>query len=167
MSEPAPAIAVSDLRLTLGDTEVLGGVSLAVAPGEIVAMVGPSGCGKSTLLGVLAGLIAPDAGEVALDGRTDAPRLGRLTLMPQHDALLPWRTLLDNVALAPELAGARRAEAARAARRAIVRYGLGGFEDHYPHALSGGMRQRGRWRGPSCRGRGPGCSTSPSAPWTR
>jgi ABC-type nitrate/sulfonate/bicarbonate transport system ATPase subunit len=143
VSEPAPAIAATDLRLALGDTAVLGGVSLTVAPGEIVAMVGPSGCGKSTLLGVLAGLIAPDAGEVALDGRVDAPRLGRLTLMPQHDALLPWRTLLGNVALAPELAGASREEAARAARRAIVRYGLGGFEDHYPHALSGGMRQRG------------------------
>jgi ABC-type nitrate/sulfonate/bicarbonate transport system ATPase subunit len=144
MSEPspAPAIEVRDLRLALGETAVLDGLSLRVAPGEMVAMVGPSGCGKSTLLAVLAGLLEPDGGEVTLDGRRDAPRLGRLTLMPQHDALLPWRTLLDNVALGPELAGAGREDADRAARRALARFGLGGFEDHYPHALSGGMRQR-------------------------
>jgi ABC-type nitrate/sulfonate/bicarbonate transport system ATPase subunit len=140
---PAPAIEAHDLRLAFGDTAVLDGLSLSVAPGEIVAMVGPSGCGKSTLLSVLAGLIEPDGGEVAVDGRRGGSRLGRLTLMPQHDALLPWRTLLDNVALGPGLAGAGRDNAARAARRALARFGLGGFEDHYPHALSGGMRQRG------------------------
>jgi ABC-type nitrate/sulfonate/bicarbonate transport system ATPase subunit len=122
---------------------VLGGLDLTVAPGEIVAMVGPSGCGKSTLLSVLAGLLDPDSGEVLLDGRADASRLGRLTLMPQRDALMPWRTLLDNVALGPRLAGAGRDEALRAARLTLVRLGLGGFEEHYPHALSGGMRQRG------------------------
>ena len=106
-------------------------------------MVGPSGCGKSTLLAVLAGLIAPDAGEVALDGGPTRRRWGASRSCPSTMPP-PWRTLLShNVALAPELAGARRAEAARAARRAIVRYGLGGFEDHYLHALSGGMRQRG------------------------
>jgi ABC-type nitrate/sulfonate/bicarbonate transport system ATPase subunit len=145
MSEPAPAPAIEarDLWLAFGDTAVLDGLSLGVGSGEIVAMVGPSGCGKSTLLSVLAGLVVPDAGQVLIDGRADAARLGRLTLMPQHDALLPWRTLLDNVALGPALAGAGRDDAARAARRALVRLGLGGFEDHYPHALSGGMRQRG------------------------
>ena len=143
MSDRAPAIEARDLRLSFGDVAVLDGLSLSVAPGEMVAMVGPSGCGKSTLLAVLAGLVAPDDGEVLIDGRADAPRLGRLTLMPQGDALLPWRTLLGNVALAPRLAGAGRDEADRAARRALARFGLAGFEDHYPHALSGGMRQRG------------------------
>jgi ABC-type nitrate/sulfonate/bicarbonate transport system ATPase subunit len=142
MSERAPAIEAGGLRLAFGDTEVLDGLSLTAAPGEIVAVIGPSGCGKSTLLSVLAGLIAPDAGEVALDGRADAPRLGALTLMPQQDALLPWRTLLGNVALAPRLAGAGREEAEREASRTLARFGLAGFEDHYPHALSGGMRQR-------------------------
>jgi ABC-type nitrate/sulfonate/bicarbonate transport system ATPase subunit len=143
MSEGAPAIEARDLRLAFREIAVLGGLSLTVDPGEIVAMVGPSGCGKSTLLSVLAGLLDPDAGEVTLDGRADAPRLGRLTLMPQRDALMPWRTLLDNAALGPRLAGAGRHEALRAARRTLVRLGLAGFEEHYPHALSGGMRQRG------------------------
>jgi ABC-type nitrate/sulfonate/bicarbonate transport system ATPase subunit len=143
MSEPAPSLEARDLRLALGDTAVLDGIGLAVAPGEIVALVGPSGCGKSTLLSVLAGLVEPDEGVVLLDGRPGAGRLGRLTLMPQHDALLPWRTLLENVSLAPRLAGAGRDEAGRAARRALARFGLAGFDDHYPHALSGGMRQRG------------------------
>lgn len=142
MSEPAPALEARDLRLTLGGTEVLDGLSLSVEPGEMVALVGPSGCGKSTLLSLLAGLAEPDEGEILIDGHPDAARLGRITLMPQNDALLPWRTLLDNVALAPCLAGVDRAAAERAARRTLARFGLAGFENHYPHALSGGMRQR-------------------------
>jgi ABC-type nitrate/sulfonate/bicarbonate transport system ATPase subunit len=142
MAEAAPAIAAVDLGLALGGVPVLDGLDLRVAPGELVALVGPSGCGKSTLLAVLAGLVEPDAGRVLIDGRAGGDRLGRLTLMPQHDALLPWRTLLGNVALAPTLAGAGRAEADDRARAALARFGLAGFEDHYPHALSGGMRQR-------------------------
>jgi ABC-type nitrate/sulfonate/bicarbonate transport system ATPase subunit len=139
---PAPALEARDLGLAFGETEVLRELSLTVAPGEIVALVGPSGCGKSTLLSVLAGLLEPDSGQVLIDGRPGEGRLGRITLMPQHDALLPWRTLLDNVALGPALAGRDREEAGRAARRTLARFGLAGFEDHYPHALSGGMRQR-------------------------
>jgi ABC-type nitrate/sulfonate/bicarbonate transport system ATPase subunit len=138
----APSIEARSLRLELGGTPVLGGVDLSLAPGELVALVGPSGCGKSTLLSVLAGLREPDSGEVLIDGRAGGGRLGRLSLMPQHDALLPWRTLLENVVLGARLAGAAPEPAAREARRALSRYGLGGFEDHYPHALSGGMRQR-------------------------
>ena len=142
-SDAAPALEARGLTLSLGDVPVLDRVDLRVAPGEIVALVGPSGCGKSTLLSVLAGLLAPDAGEVLLDGRPAPARLGTLTLMPQRDALLPWRTLEDNVAMAATLAGAPGDEAARAARAALARFGLSGFGDHYPHALSGGMRQRG------------------------
>lgn len=142
MADPAPAITAVDVRLALGGLPVLDGVDLGVAPGEMVALVGPSGCGKSTLLAVLAGLIEPDAGDVLLDGRPAGACLGALTLMPQQDALLPWRTLLANVALAPALAGSGREEADRRAQQALARLGLGGFEQHYPHALSGGMRQR-------------------------
>ena len=139
---PAPEIRAEDLRLDLAGLPVLAGVDVRVAPGELVALVGPSGCGKSTLLAVLAGLMEADAGRVLIDGRPDRARLGRLTLMPQNDALLPWRTLLDNVMLAPLLAGGSRDQAGRAAHRTLARFGLSGFEDHYPHALSGGMRQR-------------------------
>lgn len=139
----APVIETRAVSLQLGDTPVLDRVDLRAAAGEIVALVGPSGCGKSTLLSVIAGLAQPDAGEVLLDGRPAASRLGRLTLMPQSDALLPWRTLIDNVALARALGGAPAAEAERAARAALARFGLSAFADHYPHALSGGMRQRG------------------------
>ena len=143
-SEPmAPVIETRAVSLRLGDTPVLDRVDLRVAAGEIVALVGPSGCGKSTLLSVIAGLADPEAGEVLLDGRPAASRLGHLTLMPQSDALLPWRTLIDNVALAPSLTGAPAAEARRLAHAALARFGLSAFADHYPHALSGGMRQRG------------------------
>ena len=139
----APSLEARGLTLARGGVAVLDRVDLHVAAGEIVALVGPSGCGKSTLLSVLAGLLEPDAGEVLVDGRAAPARLGTLTLMPQRDALLPWRTLEGNVAMAAELAGAPADEAARAARAALARFGLSGFGDHYPHALSGGMRQRG------------------------
>ncbi|MGE0028617.1 MAG: ABC transporter ATP-binding protein [Thermoleophilia bacterium] len=142
-SDAAPAVEARGVTLRLGEVEVLDRVDLRVAPGEIVALVGPSGCGKSTLLSVLAGLIEPDAGEILLDGRQAPSRLGTLTLMPQRDALLPWRTLEDNVALAAALAGVPADEAARSARAALARFGLSEFGEHYPHALSGGMRQRG------------------------
>jgi len=142
----APSLEARDLTLSFpGDGEpvqVLGGVSFAVGPGELVALVGRSGCGKSTLLGVLAGLLEPAGGQVLLDGAPAADRLGRLTLMPQRDALMPWRTVADNVAVGALLGGASPDEAARSARAVLRRYGLGGFEEHYPHALSGGMRQR-------------------------
>lgn len=138
----APAIEGRDLELALGATPVLDRLSLRIAPGEFVALIGPSGCGKSTLLSVLAGLVEPDAGQVLVDARPAPRRLGRFTLMPQHDALMPWRTVLDNVQMAPRLAGRTRHDAEAVSRGTLARFGLEEFEDHYPHALSGGMRQR-------------------------
>ncbi len=138
----APALEVRDLEVIRGGTLVLDRLSLRAGPAEFIALVGPSGCGKSTLLSVLAGLIAPHAGQVLIDSAPAPERLGLLTLMPQSDALMPWRTLLENVRLAAMLAGSPRDEAHAAAWRTLHRFGLGGFEDHYPHALSGGMRQR-------------------------
>jgi len=125
-----------------GPREVLRDVSLTLGRGEAVALVGPSGCGKSTLLGAIAGLEPLDAGTVLLDGAPAPERLGRLTLMPQRDALLPWRTARDNVALAARLAGRGRAEGLAAAAAALAELGLLDHAEHYPHALSGGMRQR-------------------------
>lgn len=133
----APSIELRGIHHALDGLPVVHGVSLEVAPGEFVALVGPSGCGKSTLLSIVAGLIEPDRGEVLLDGAPAPARLGRLALMPQRDALLPWRTVRENVVLAARLAGPRTD-----ADALLARLGLRGFEDHYPHALSGGMRQR-------------------------
>ena len=119
-------------------------VSLAVAPGEFVAIIGPSGCGKSTLFGVLAGLIRPVEGESRVHGATTVGMPGLVGYMPQRDALLPWRTVLANVTLGAEVAGGRTAaRAARdEARARLPQFGLAGFADAYPATLSGGMRQR-------------------------
>lgn len=145
MPEPA-ALAVRDLWLARpaedGPADVLAGVSLEVGRGEAVALVGPSGCGKSTLLETIAGLERQDSGEVLLQGVPAPDRVGALTLMPQRDALLPWRTAAQNVALAARLAGASPAEARRIADASLEGLGLGEHTEHYPHALSGGMRQR-------------------------
>jgi ABC-type nitrate/sulfonate/bicarbonate transport system ATPase subunit len=122
--------------LTLSD------VSLTLDRGEFVSIVGPSGCGKSTLLKLLAGLLVPSAGEIRLAGTEPDELLGQVGYMPQDDLLMPWRTTLDNVTLGLELAGTPRGEARAVARRELARFGLAGFERHWPRALSGGMRQR-------------------------
>jgi ABC-type nitrate/sulfonate/bicarbonate transport system ATPase subunit len=120
----------------------LSDVSLELGAGEFVSLVGPSGCGKSTLLKILAGLVVADAGEILISGRRPETLLGRVGYMPQDDLLMPWRTTLDNVTVALELAGVPRAEARVRARAELARFGLDGFERHWPRALSGGMRQR-------------------------
>jgi ABC-type nitrate/sulfonate/bicarbonate transport system ATPase subunit len=111
----------------------LRGMELRAAPGEIVAVVGASGCGKSTLLELICGLQAPDAGSVAA---------GPAVLMPQRDLLLPWASALDNAALALRVRGVPAAKARVEAVPWFERFGLGGFEEARPAALSGGMRQR-------------------------
>jgi ABC-type nitrate/sulfonate/bicarbonate transport system ATPase subunit len=126
-----------------GGVDALADVSLELGEGEFVAVVGPSGCGKSTLLGLLAGLLEPSAGRVLLDGAEPAGGLlGRVGYMPQRDLLMEWRTTLDNATLGLELAGVPRAVARARARAEVGRFGLAGFEQRRPSALSGGMRQR-------------------------
>jgi ABC-type nitrate/sulfonate/bicarbonate transport system ATPase subunit len=121
---------------------VLKDVSFSCEADEIVAVIGPSGCGKSTLFNIIAGLAVPDAGIVSLDGKNIVGRPGCVSYMMQRDLLLPWRTVLDNVILGPELAGAPLSQARATARAQLHRFGLEGFEESYPTALSGGMRQR-------------------------
>jgi NitT/TauT family transport system ATP-binding protein len=118
----------------------LDGISLQVAAGEFVCLVGPSGSGKSTLLRVVAGLLRQTSGEV----RIEASRPGTpLTAMVfQEHALLPWRTVLANVAFGPENRGVPRAEREARAREMLALVGLTRFAEHYPHQLSGGMKQR-------------------------
>ena len=120
----------------------VGRVDLAVADHEFVAIVGPTGCGKSTLLNVVAGLLEPAAGEARCFGR----RIGGVTkeagYLFQSDALMPWKTALDNVAVALEVGGVARREALARGRAWLTQVGLAGFEDRHPHQLSGGQRKR-------------------------
>jgi NitT/TauT family transport system ATP-binding protein len=121
---------------------VLSGLSLAVEPGEVVALVGPNGCGKSTLLRLLAGLLRPTSGAVAIGGEpVDGPD-PRVGLVFQGPRLLPWRSTLDNVAFPLELAGWPKPRRLRRARDVLALVGLTGVDQERPHRLSGGMRQR-------------------------
>jgi NitT/TauT family transport system ATP-binding protein len=117
--------------------------TLRVEPGEFVSVVGPTGCGKSTLLNVAAGLLEPSAGSVRVFGEPLAGGLNRRAgYMFQSDALLPWRSALDNVMLGLQYRGMPDEEARAQAQAWLERVGLGGFGDRYPHQLSGGMRKR-------------------------
>jgi NitT/TauT family transport system ATP-binding protein len=116
--------------------------SLAIAPGEFVSVVGPTGCGKSTLLNVSAGLLAPSSGQVKVFGQPLSGINSRAGYMFQGEALLPWRSALDNVVAGLDFAGVPRAEALERGREWMRRVGLGGFEGRYPHQMSGGMRKR-------------------------
>lgn len=128
-----------------GQLRVLDDLTLEIAPGSFVSLLGPSGSGKSTLLSILAGIEEPSAGTLSLGtaaGPLDGPRLGRVGFMPQRDLLLPWRTALGNAVAGLEVRGVPQEEARRAALALFSEFGLAGFADTYPHALSGGMRQR-------------------------
>jgi NitT/TauT family transport system ATP-binding protein len=122
---------------------VLDGIDLQVGEGELVSIVGPSGCGKTTFLNAVDGLVRVTSGEIRLDGRmVDRPGPDRAFVF-QHDSLFPWRTVLQNVSYGLELQRRLgRPEIRERAQRLIELVGLAGFEQHYPHELSGGMRQR-------------------------
>ncbi len=124
------------------ETPALQDVSFSVEPGEFIAIVGPSGCGKSTFLSLIAGLIQPTAGRVTVDGIDVKGPSRRIGYMLQHDHLFEWRTVLNNVMLGAEIQGLDKGEARERALTLLNRYGLGGFENHYPEEMSGGMRQR-------------------------
>jgi len=122
--------------------EALRDISLTFERGEFASIVGASGSGKSTLLRIIDGLLKPTAGAVCVDGQA-VSRPGRDRAMVfQQDSLLPWKTVIENVAYGLTLAGTNRASAHEHAMKFIELAGLRGFEDHFPHQLSGGMRQR-------------------------
>jgi NitT/TauT family transport system ATP-binding protein len=146
-AEAQPKIAIRDVSKGFinpnGDRyQALGGVSFEVAPGEFVSVVGPSGCGKSTLLRLVAGLAEPDGGEILIDGRLVNGVDRRLGFIFQQDALLPWRSVYDNVALGLRIRKLPEAEIRGRVNDWIARVGLRGFETYYPSRLSGGMRKR-------------------------
>lgn len=125
-----------------GPVTALSGMDLRVEQGELVALVGPSGCGKTTVLNVLAGQVRPSAGSVRLAGEPVKGVLPSVGYISQADTLLPWRSVLDNVALAMELRGVDKSERRARARELMARMGLAGFENCWPRELSGGMKKR-------------------------
>src|SRR5690349_12063855 len=125
-----------------GEVEALAGISLDIADGETVALIGPSGCGKSTLLGIIGGLLEPSAGQVTLSGPPPADSLNPFTYIFQDFALLPWRSVAANVALALEHRPLPAVERRERIAAALALTGLGEFAAAYPKQLSGGMRQR-------------------------
>ncbi len=143
----SPLIVVADLEKTYTTkgralVKALGGISLAIEAGEFVTIVGQSGCGKTTLLKILAGLLSRTTGAVSLRGESvDGPRRD-IGVVFQDPVLLPWRTVLANVMLPVEVLRLEHATYRNRARDLVRLVGLEGFEDKYPHELSGGMRQR-------------------------
>lgn len=122
--------------------EALRRIDLTIGEGEFVSIVGASGSGKSTLLRIIDGLLEPTEGKVYVDGAAVAKPGRDRAMVFQQDALLPWKTVIENVSYGLTLARVRKVEAHATARRFINLAGLRGFEHHYPHQLSGGMRQR-------------------------
>ncbi|HUJ56595.1 MAG TPA: ABC transporter ATP-binding protein [Gaiellaceae bacterium] len=142
MAADAPRVAVEDVTVRFDGAPALEHLSLEIGQSEFVSIVGPSGSGKSTLFNIVSGLLSPTSGRVLLDGRDVTGETGHVGYMLQKDLLIPWRTVVGNIVLGAALTrGATSRDRAEAAALA-TRYGLGEFLDHYPHALSGGMRQR-------------------------
>ena len=143
----ASAVSLTDLAIAFG---LAGGgrytaveaIGLAVRPGEFVAIVGPTGCGKSTLLNIVAGLLRPASGSVRIFDRPLTGLNRDAGYLFQADALFPWKTALDNVAIGLEVQGVPRAEALGRAEGWLTSVGLGAFANRYPHMLSGGQRKR-------------------------
>jgi ABC-type nitrate/sulfonate/bicarbonate transport system ATPase subunit len=138
----SPKVLVDDVTVRFDGALTLDHLSLEIGRSEFVSIVGPSGSGKSTLFNIVSGLQRPDSGRVLLDGRDVTGETGHVGYMLQKDLLIPWRTVVGNIVLGAALTrGATNRDRQEAAALAS-RYGLGEFLDHYPHALSGGMRQR-------------------------
>jgi NitT/TauT family transport system ATP-binding protein len=146
-ADSSTAVSLADVSVTFrladgGAYTAVQGCTLEVADGEFVAIVGPTGCGKSTLLNVAAGLIEPSAGSARIFG-APLPGLNRQAgYLFQAEALFPWKTAVENVAIGLEIAGTPKADARTRAETWLTRVGLSGFGDRYPHMLSGGQRKR-------------------------
>ncbi|UJW36115.1 ABC transporter ATP-binding protein [Saccharothrix sp. AJ9571] len=142
----APAVALESVTIAYpgagGAYTAVSEVDLSVARGRFVALVGPTGCGKSSVLNAVAGLLPPSSGRVLIDGEPVSGPNRRAGYLFQQDALLPWKTVLGNVAFGLELRGVGKRERLERARDWVRRVGLTGFENAYPHQLSGGMRKR-------------------------
>jgi ABC-type nitrate/sulfonate/bicarbonate transport system ATPase subunit len=137
-----PKVVVDDVTVRFDGALTLDGLSLEIGKHEFVSIVGPSGSGKSTLFNTVSGLLRPTSGRVLLDGRDVTGQTGHVGYMLQKDLLIPWRTVVGNIVLGAALTRGVTSRDREEAAALATRYGLGEFLDHYPHALSGGMRQR-------------------------
>jgi ABC-type nitrate/sulfonate/bicarbonate transport system ATPase subunit len=138
----APKLVLRGVTCRFDETLAVDDLSLEVPSGAFVSIVGPSGCGKSTVFNAVTGLVAPTHGQILIDGACVIGGTGHVGYMLQKDLLVPWRTVVDNIVLHAALTqGVTQADRDEA-RAIATRYGLGEFLHHYPHALSGGMRQR-------------------------
>jgi NitT/TauT family transport system ATP-binding protein len=142
MADIDPKLTIRALTKTFGDLAVLKDVSLDIRKGEFISIVGPSGCGKTTFLRIIAGLEAATSGAISLDGRALHGPGDDRGFVFQQDNLLPWRTVLGNVMVGPQIGGYANSETTGKARKLLALVGLAGFENYYPRQLSGGMRQR-------------------------
>ena len=136
------AVSARNVSKNYGDVEALKDLSLDFPRGQLTSLLGPSGCGKTTLLKIIAGLLEPTSGEVQVNGQTVTGPGPDRAFVFQDFALLPWASVLRYVAFGLELRGVARSEREAIAAKYIKDVGLGGFENSYPHELSGGMRQR-------------------------
>lgn len=127
---------------TLDGLYTLDNISIHLEEQELAVILGPSGCGKSTLFHIISGLISPDKGKIIIDGCDFTGKTGRVGYMQQKDLLLPFRTVLDNIAIPLVLKGASWKEARTQAKPYLSQFGLKEFENYYPRQLSGGMKQR-------------------------
>ncbi len=137
-----PKLRLEAVHHAYRDVKVLDGVSLELATGELVTILGPSGCGKSTIFSILTGTATAASGRVLVDGAPLGTGSERFAVMPQTDALLPWRRVIDNVTLGLEVQGVSRRDARARVAPLLATFGLDEFTRAYPFQLSGGMRQR-------------------------
>ncbi|WP_439122326.1 ABC transporter ATP-binding protein [Marivita sp.] len=136
------AVSARNISKNYGDVQALQNMSLEFPRGQLTSLLGPSGCGKTTLLKIIAGLLEPTSGEVEVNGKTVTGPGPDRAFVFQDFALLPWATVLRNVAFGLEMRGVAASEREARAEKYIKEVGLAGFENSYPHELSGGMRQR-------------------------
>lgn len=142
MSDEVNAVSVKGIYKNYGDVEALRDMSLDFPKGQLTSLLGPSGCGKTTLLKIIAGLLAPNQGEVYVNGQIVSEPGPDRAFVFQDFALMPWASVLRNVAFGLELRKVPKSEREDIARKYIKDVGLDGFENSFPHELSGGMRQR-------------------------
>lgn len=136
------AVVAKNISKNYGAVQALENLTLEFPRGQLTSLLGPSGCGKTTLLKIIAGLLKPSSGEVEVNGKVVTSPGDDRAFVFQDFALLPWATVLRNVAFGLELGGVPKSEREDKAAKYIADVGLKGFEDSYPHELSGGMRQR-------------------------